>query len=446
MGTTFDRRLADFVGAVIAPGAEEYESASHTALGTGTPALIVRPVDTDDVGRAVRYAEASGLPLAVRGGGHSAAGLSTIDGGIVIDLRALDAVVLSEDNRVRVGGGATWRQVVDALSPHGLVISSGDTADVGVGGLTLSGGIGWMVRQYGLTLDHLRAVEIVLASGEVLVVDMEHHGELFWALRGGGGAYGIVTAFEFEAQPVASVAFGTLTFPAQEAEQVVRGWVAHMRAAPHAISSTLTLANALAGGREAPVEIALVRSDDGDGLADCITALCELGTPLSTEERRVPYAEILNSGADLPVGLRASVRSGFVGTERADAAAQLIARVSQEEQPATIILHSLGGAFSNVPADSTAFAHRHAELMVTTFAVGTHAATGAIRTRLDEAWTDLSPLIDGSYANSLDGSAADAVAAVYPAATLRRLSAVKHAYDPRNLFAHNFAAHAAFGR
>lgn len=437
-------QLADFAGEAITPTSDDYETASRTALGAGSPALILRPVDTSDVQRAVRVAGASGLPLAVRGGGHSAAGFSTVDDGIVIDLRALSTVEVIEDNRVRVGGGATWRQVLEVLAPLGLAISSGDTADVGVGGLTLSGGIGWMVRQHGLTLDHLRAVEIVTAGGEVLVADVERHAELFWALRGGGGAYGVVTAFEFEAQPMNDLAFAELTFPAEQAPQVVSGWAALMRTAPHAINSTVTLANALVGGRRAPIQMVLVRSD-GQELGDRVDAMRALGTPIAVDVRSVPYAELLKPGVDLPAGLRASVRNGFIGRHNVDAAAAVAARIAGEEQPATLILHSLGGAFSEVPMDSTAFAHRYAELMVTTFAVGTDDATTAIRARLDDVWSDFEPFVDGSYANSLDGSASEAIASVYPESTLTRLTAVKDVYDPMNLFARNFGARARSG-
>ncbi|MGM7698327.1 FAD-binding protein [Microbacterium sp. A84] len=153
--------------------------------------------------------------------------------------------------------------MADALAPHGLVISSGDTADVGVGGLTLSGGIGWLVRQHGLTLDHLRAAELVTAAGEVIVVDETHHAELFWALRGGGGAYGIGASFEFEAHPAPTFMFAALTFPADRAEQLVPAWSRFMRTAPKEISSTMVLANPFAGGLDAPVEVTFARCDAG---------------------------------------------------------------------------------------------------------------------------------------------------------------------------------------
>lgn len=436
---------AGFAGEIITPDSADYGAASRNALTAGAPALILRPADTADVQRAVRWAGGSGLPLATRGGGHSAAGLSTIDGGVIIDLRDLNTVSVGSDDRVRVGGGALWRQVVEALGPHDLVISSGDTADVGVGGLTLSGGIGWLVRAYGLTLDHLRSVEIVTASGEMLVADDTQHAELFWALRGGGGAYGVVTAFEFQAQRIADVAYAALTFPAEEAAGIVTAWTAYMRTAPHGISSTLVLADQLAGSREAPVEVTLVRSD-GHDLDGAVAALSGAGTVLSADVRRRPYADVLHAGAELPAGLRASVRNGFIPADAVEEAALTVARLASEEQPSTIIMHSLGGAFSEVMSDATAFDHRSAEIMVTTFAVSPDAAVDGTRARLDALWGELSPYVEGVYANSLDGSSADAVSAIFSRDTLTRLATVKDAYDPNDLFSRNFGPRARVTR
>lgn len=439
MLASLDIQLDGFTGAIITPDSEGYPQAARTPMASAAPALVLRPTDTADVARAVRFAAASGLPIAVRGGGHSVAGFSTVDGGVVIDLGALDTVEVLSDRRVRVGGGALWRHVVDALAPHGLVISSGDTADVGVGGLTLSGGIGWMVRRDGLTLDHLRAVELVTASGDVLLADAEHHAELFWALRGGGGAYGVVTAFEFEAQPTRTVVFAALAFPAEHIERVITGWALHMRQAPNAIGSTVVMANPLAGGRTAPVVVTLVRSDGGD-LDESVRTLTAIAAPLSSDVRQRTYAEILHPGAELPLGLRAVVRNGFVAPDAADAAALAVSRIARETQPSSIVLHSLGGAFSEVPADATAFAHRRAELMITTFAVGPDAAADGIRARMAEVWREFEPHVSGAYANSLDGSAVDAVASIYPASTRERLARVKAEYDPADVFSRNFGA------
>lgn len=437
MPITREDQLEDFAGAIITPNSSDYPQAARTALAFAEPTLILRPVDVADVQRAVRFAAASDVPVVVRGGGHSAAGLSTIDAGIVIDLGALDSVETLDDRRVRVGGGALWRHVVEALAPHGLVISSGDTADVGVGGLTLSGGIGWLVRQHGLTLDHLRAVEIVTASGDTLIADETNHADLFWALRGGGGACGIVTAFEFEAQPAAQFTFASLTFPAERAEQLVPAWVGYMRTAPRAISSTMVLSNPFTGGVDAPVEVTFARCDAG-AVDEALAALHDAGAPLTEDVKQLPYAEILHAGNELPAGMRIALRNGFVRSESADAAASAVARVAVEGQPGSIVLHSLGGAFGQPSTDSTAFSHRGAELMVSTFAAAPQSAFREIGARMDQAWQTLSPFTDGAYANSLDGTDPGAVASVYPESTRRRLAEIKQTYDPSNLFSRTF--------
>ena len=219
MTTTLESLSRDFSGDIIEPGHREYAAKSGVVLAVGAPAVILRPSSVGGVQAAVRYAAASGLALAVRGGGHSFSGFGTNDGGVVIDLSGLCGVeVLAGGwHVVRVGGGATWGQVAAALAPHRLGISSGDTKGVGVGGLTLGGGIGWKVRKYGLALDSLVRVEVVTADGQVLTADEDENAELFWAVRGGGGNFGIVTAFEFAAHPTTDVFHGKIAFPGAEA-------------------------------------------------------------------------------------------------------------------------------------------------------------------------------------------------------------------------------------
>ena len=172
-------------------------------------------------------------------------GFGTNDGGVVIDLSELANVEIIDKERhlVRIGGGATWGQVAAALAPHGLAISSGDTKSVGVGGLTLTGGIGWKVRKYGLALDNLVAAEVVTADGEVVRASAEENPELFWAIRGGGGNFGVVTAFEFAAHPTTDVFYGKIAFPASEAATVLAGWADYLRTAPEELTSVVNFAN-----------------------------------------------------------------------------------------------------------------------------------------------------------------------------------------------------------
>ena len=234
MSSALETLRRDFGGDIIEPGGAEYESASRTVLASGSPAYVLRPKSVGDVQAGVRFAASAGLLLSVRGGGHGFAGFGTNDGGVVIDLGNLANVEIIDKERhlVRIGGGATWGQVAAALAPHGLAISSGDTKSVGVGGLTLTGGIGWKVRKYGLALDNVAAAEVVTASGQAVQASTEENPELFWAIRGGGGNFGIVTAFDFAAHPTTDVFYGKIAFAASEAATVIQGWADYLRAAP----------------------------------------------------------------------------------------------------------------------------------------------------------------------------------------------------------------------
>ena len=169
----------------IRPGDTDYDAARTTIASTAEPAVVLRPQTPDEVAASLAYARAEGLPLAIRSGGHNALGFGNIDDGVVIDLSRLDQVEVLGDGRVRIGAGATWGPAAAALAKHGLAITSGDTISVGVGGLTQAGGIGWMVRKYGLTIDSLLAAEVVTAAGDVVRASATENADLFWALRGG---------------------------------------------------------------------------------------------------------------------------------------------------------------------------------------------------------------------------------------------------------------------
>ena len=255
MSSALETLRRDFGGGIIEPGGAEYESASGSLLAAGNPAHVLRPQSIGDVQAGVRFAARAGLPLSVRGGGHGFPGFGTNDGGVVIDLSKLANVEIIDKERhlVRIGGGATWGQVAAALTPHGLAISSGDTKSVGVGGLTLTGGIGWKVRKYGLALDNVAAAEVVTVGGEVVHASAGENPELFWAIRGGGGNFGIVTTFDFAAHPTTDVFYGKVAFAASEAATVIQGWADYLRTAPEELTSTANLANPFGGGPEAPV-------------------------------------------------------------------------------------------------------------------------------------------------------------------------------------------------
>ncbi|HET8662917.1 MAG TPA: FAD-binding oxidoreductase [Nocardioides sp.] len=440
MTTTSATLRRDFGGDIIEPGDDRYAAASGTVLAAGSPAYVLRPTDVGDVQAGIAFAREQGLALAVRGGGHGFAGFGTNADGVVLDLTGLDSVEVVDEERniVRIGGGATWGQVADALGPLGLAISAGDTRSVGVGGLTLTGGIGWKVRKHGLALDNVVAVEVVTGTGEVLRASGEENAELFWAIRGGGGNFGVVTAFEFLAHPTTDVHFGTLSFPAAEAATVLAGWAEYFRDAPEGVTSNVVLANPFLGGPEAPVQVLVAYDgDDADEATRALAPLRALGTVLQDDITRKPYGDILEEGMVPPPGIEFLTRSGFADADSAPKVLQILAESAATAGSPIIGLRSVGGAVSRVPDDATAYAHRDAALMFVTTSVGPRPAIDAARPRMAELWESLGPHVSGAYANFLSGATAEDVAAVYPVQTYRRLAAVKHRYDPDNLFAGN---------
>jgi FAD/FMN-containing dehydrogenase len=445
MSSALETLRRDFGGDIIEPGGAEYESASRTLLASGHPAHVLRPGSVRDVQAAVRFAASAGLLLSVRGGGHGFPGFGTNDGGVVIDLSQLVNAELIDKERhlVRIGGGATWGQVAAALTPHGLAISSGDTKSVGVGGLTLTGGIGWKVRKHGLALDNVAAAEVVTASGEVVRASAAENPELFWAIRGGGGNFGIVTAFEFAAHPTTDVFFGKIAFAASEAATVLQGWAEYLRTAPAELTSTADVANPFRGPG-APVEIYVAfDGDDPELAAQAIDPIRRLGTVTGDDIALQPYADTLADGAPPPPGLQFALRSAFASQESVPEVLQILAEVRASERSPFIAVRSVGGAVSRVPDGATAYVHRQAELMVVTTSASPKPVVEAARPALEAIWARLAPHVSGAYANFLSSATAEDVAAIYPTEVYNRLAAVKRQYDPANLFAgnHNVQPH-----
>jgi FAD/FMN-containing dehydrogenase len=440
MRSTREVLRRQFGGEIIEPGAVEYESASRSLFAVGRPACVLRPHSVSDVQVAVRYAVEAGLVLSVRGGGHGFPGFATNDGGVVIDLSRLAAVELVDRARhiVRIGGGATWGEVAAGLAPHGLAISAGDTRSVGVGGLTLAGGIGWKVRKYGLALDQLLGAEIVIADGTVVHATAQDDPELFWAVRGGGGNFGVVTAFEFMAHPTTEVFSGRITFPASETARVLQGWADHLRSAPDELTSVVTLANPANGGPQAPVEVGVVFDGDvSERAAEAIDPIRRLGTVIDDDIEPRAYDETLADGATPPPGIRFLSRSGFVDRSSVPEALQLLAETAVSPGSPAIGVRSVTGAASRVPVDATAYAHRRAELMIVTLAAGPAPAIDAAERTLDSIWRALTPHVTGAYGSFLSSASAADVAAIYPPETFRRLAVIKREYDPGNVFASN---------
>jgi FAD/FMN-containing dehydrogenase len=282
------------------------------------------------------------------------------------------------------------------------------------------------------------AAEVVTAGGEVVRATAAENPELFWALRGGGGNFGIVTAFEFAAHPTTDVFYGRIAFPAAEAATVLQGWADYLRTAPDELTSTANFANPFAGGPEAPVEIHVaVDSDDPDFAATAIDPIRRLGTVLDDDVALTPYAETLVDGVTPPPGIQLVTRSAFVEKDSVDEVLRILVEVGATAVSPIIAVRSVGGAVSRVPGDATAYAHRQAELMFATTTAGPKPVIDAARPSLEAIWSRLAPHVNGLYANFASSATEKDVAAIYPTETYKRLAAVKRQYDPGNLFASN---------
>ena len=422
----------------LRPGDDGYDAAARTFFATGRPALVVRPREPDEVAAALRYATAHGLAVSVRSGGHSPVGDSTNTGGMVIDLRRLDHVEILDTERrlVRVGGGATWGRVAAALAPYHWAITAGDTSDVGVSGLTLGGGIGWMVRRHGLTIDNLVAARVVTADGRLLTTSPAEHADLFWALRGGGGNFGVVLDFDFQAQPVGRVHFGTVAYQFDDPADLMARWRDAMRAAPEELSSTLALTPRMPGANPSIVVLLCYAGPPGSTASQADAAvrpLLELGTATAVNISECDYAEILEPAAH-PPGLRLAMRNTLVSTLD-DATIARVLDVHDSGVPTAIAVRSLGGAFGRVPSDATAFAHRDASAMIVALLMIADSATEAQVEHALVSWRVVGARGVGTYLNFQGAATASDVAGVYPPETYARLARTKRFYDPDNRFA-----------
>ena len=418
----------------VEPGDFEYPDVRATYLRGGAPGIVLQPDSAQQVAEAVGYARRHpAATLSVRSGGHGISGRSTNDGGIVIDLRRLRGIEVLDARRrlVRIGPGARWMQVAAALAEHGWALSSGDSGGVGVGGLATAGGIGFLAREHGLTIDSLRAAEIVLADGSIVRTDEQTRPELFWAIRGAGANIGIVTAFEFEAAEIGDVGSAQLAFQVDDTAAFLEGYGRVMQSAPRDAGIFL-LMGARRPGRPAIAQLyGVVDSADPDTIVARLQPFAELAPLVQQSVHVTGYAQVM-ANADLGPQHGSGEphsRSALVD-EITPEIAQAAERMLDAGAASFFQVRPVGGAVADVPESATAYAHRTAGFSIV--ALGTDDA------RLDRAWDGLATRSRGLYLSFDSSRRPERIGQAFPPATLARLRAIKAEVDPRGLFADNF--------
>ncbi|HEX3258717.1 MAG TPA: FAD-binding oxidoreductase [Pseudonocardia sp.] len=423
-------------GRVIAPGDVGYDRARTVAYGIDRrPAAVVRARNATDVARVVRLARERGLELAVRSGGHSPAGHGTTDGGIVLDLAGLKSLDIDARRRTAwAGAGLTAGEYTAATAAHGLATGFGDTGSVGLGGITLSGGIGYLVRAHGLTIDNLLAADVVTADGELRHVDASRHPELFWAIRGGGGNVGVATHLRYRLSEVDLVTGGTLVLPATP--QTLVRYVAEALAASEQLT---TVATVMPVGPHGPLVMRAVLVHSGEpaeGDRDA-APFRALAAPIADTVGLTRYRDLLvpAGGGDHQTWAH---RTMFLDAVDVDAAEAILAALHDSDSPMPLVqLRVLGGAMARVPADATAFAHRTAPILANVAALYEHLDELPSRTAWVDGLTSVLRPRNGAAVGFLGAEGRSGVRRAYPGGTGERLAEIKGCYDPTNLFRHN---------
>jgi FAD/FMN-containing dehydrogenase len=436
---------ASLSGPVLALGDAGFEDARlvHNGYIDCTPAAIARCFTVADVVDAVRFARRAGLEITVRGGGHNVAGRAVCDGGLMIDLSAMKGIFVDPKYKTaRVQGGVTWGELNRATQVHGLATTGGIISTTGVAGLTLGGGLGWLMGKYGLAIDNLRSVEMVTAAGEVVFASASENADLFWALRGGGGNFGVATSFEFQLHAVGPmVTGGLLVYPIEQASAMLRFYR----------DFTATLPD------ELTVFAGLLHAPDGSGTPICAMIFAHCG-PAEQAERDLAPARAFSTpamdalgpisytalngmlDAGFPKGARNYWKSNFLASLSDDAIATIVTQFSTVSSPMSgLLLEHFHGAVARVSATDTAFPQRSPGF---NFLAASEwidpAADQANIAWARETFEAMSPFMgSGGYINYLGGDeGSDRVAAAY-GSNYARLQQVKRAYDPDNLFHHN---------
>ena len=436
-------QLQGISGRVIRPDDADYDKARASFYGGFDlrPGAIVRVANAGDVSRVISFARDSGTAFIVRGGGHGVAGYAVPDGGIVLDLAGMRALEIDAERRTAwAEAGLTAGEYTTAADAHGLATGFGDTGSVGLGGLTLGGGVGYLVRKHGLTIDDLLAADVVTADGELLRVDAESHPDLFWAVRGGGGNFGVATRFQFRMHPVGTIVGGMMMLPATPA--VIESFIALSEAGPEELS---TIANVM------PAPPMPFVPAEHHGKLVIFAMLCYAGTVEAGERAVAPFRALTTPIVDMVKPSRypemyppedpnyhpiATGRTMFIDSVDRGVAEMIVDRLNASNATMRVAqLRVLGGAMARVPVGATAFAHRRSRIMVNCAALYERPDQAA----LHEPWVTgfaaaLKQSDGGAYVNFLVDEGEARIRDAYPGKTWDRLRAIKRRYDPNNLF------------
>jgi hypothetical protein len=444
---SLDQLRGGLAGRVVGPADPDYDELRTVMAGAVDlrPAAIARVANARDVARIVTYARATGTELAIRCGGHSGAGHGTTEGGIVIDLRDLKEIEVDPASQTAwADAGMTAVEVAAATAEHGLAIGFGDTGSVGIGGITTGGGIGFLVRKHGLTIDSLIGAEVVTADGQIRTVDGEHEPDLFWAIRGGGGNFGVVTRFRFRLHPLEQVIGGMLIQPASP--EALAEFMARAEAAPEELS---VIANVMGcppmpfvpeelHGTTVLFSFVCWSGELAEG-ERVLASLRDIVEPIADLVKPIPYPEMFPSEEGPDYRPTAVGRTFFMDHVGVGEARDILEAIEASDAPMRAVqLRPLGGAMARVAPDATAFAHRAARVMAITVSFYEGEADRERRA----AWVHglasaLDQGVEGAYVNFLDDEGPERVRAAYPGATWERLTAIKARYDPTNLFQRN---------
>lgn len=432
---------SSFAGALLLPGEEGYESARRIWNGMidKRPAVIARCTSADDVVAAVNFAREKGMVVAVRAGGHSFPGHSVCDAGLMIDLSPMKGITVDTENRTaRVEPGVVWGEIDKATSEHGLAVTGGQISHTGIAGLTLGGGLGWLMRNYGLTCDNLLSAEMVLASGEKITASENENADLFWAIRGGGGNFGIVTSFEYRLHSVPMVYGGLIGFPLFEAPKVLARFREFAATAPNELTTTVSFLTTPDGHHA--VGLAVCYSGDVAKAEEVIAPMRSFGNAVLQQVGPMPYPALQTMlDAVAEPGRRYYLKASFMNDLADDAIAILADHFSRVPSPTSvIILPHMGGRIGTVAPEATAFYHRGATFAFTALSGWDNPEDDAKNIAWARGvWDALgSHLASGVYVNELGEGEEDRVRSAY-GNSYDRLVEAKRKYDPENLFCLN---------